>query len=93
MRTVHDAGLFGRTADPVEAADMGNLAERQQFCDRRTGALRDTAEVLVSTVPAKAPEISSRIRNLVLPAPKPAPRWVLAPAKMLMRDLTGLLRV
>lgn len=80
-------------AGPVEAADMENLAERQQFCDRIAGALRDAADVLDDTVPAKAPEISSRIRNLVLPAPEPAPRWVLAPAKFLMRNLTGLLRV
>ena len=91
VRTAHDASLFGRMADPVEAADMGNLAVRQQFCDRITGALRDTAEVLDGTAPAKAPEISSRIRNLVLP--EPTPRWALAPAKLLMRDLTGLLRV
>lgn len=74
LRTVHDAGLFGRMAGPVEEADMGNLAVRQQFCNRITGALRDAAEVLDGTVPAKVHEISSWIRNLVLPGPEPAPR-------------------
>jgi hypothetical protein len=92
IRTVHDAALFGRMADSAAAAKEGEAAARQALCDRITGALRSVADVMEGNLAAGVPEVGMRLRDLVRAAQESGLPWALAPAKLLMRDLAGLLR-
>ena len=91
-RTAHDAALFGRMADPAAASQENEAAARQALCDEITGALRTVATVMEGKFAANVPEVGMRVRNLVRAAQESALPWALAPAKLLVRDLAGLLR-
>ena len=91
-RTAHDAALFARIADPAIASQHDEAAARRKLCDRITAALRSVADAMDGRLSAGAPEAGRRVRELVPQEAGAALPWALAPAKLLMRDLAGLLR-
>jgi uncharacterized membrane protein YccC len=91
-RTAHDAALFARIADPAIAPKADEAAARSALCDRITAALRSVADAMDGRLAAGAPEAGRRVRELLPAETEPALPWALAPAKLLMRDLAGLLR-
>jgi len=91
-RTAHDAALFARIADPAIAAKEDEAAARTALCNRVTAALRSVADVMDGSLAGGAPESGKHVRELHRPEAEPALPWALAPSKLLMRDLAGLLR-